>query len=139
MLEISCGIILFTIKNNEVYYLLIKDNNGVYGFPKGHVEKNETNVETALRETLEETSIKPKLINNFCCEINYVLPNGNDKKVIYFLGDFGKQTPKHNEFFEKFEFEILPYINAYNIISFNNVKELLEQANDYIKLVYNVE
>ena len=133
MLEISCGVILFTLKNNEPWFLLIKDNNGNYGFPKGHIENGESEIDTALRETMEETSIKPKIIDGFWEETAYKMPNGNDKKVVYFLGDFSNQKPMHNEGFEKFDFLILPYEKAYEILSFDNTKALLFKANIFIK------
>ena len=41
-------------KDNKV--LLIKQTKGHWGFPKGHVEKNETEIETAIREVKEETN-----------------------------------------------------------------------------------
>lgn len=133
MLEISCGTILFTIKNNEILYLLIKDNKGICGFPKGHTESGETDIQTALRETWEETSIKPELVNDFRTVIRYKLENGNDKICIFYLGDFSNQTPKSNETFEQFDFLILPFLEAHEMLSFPATKLLLEQANEYLK------
>jgi len=37
--------------------LLIKDKAGIWTFPKGHKENNETDIETAVREINEETGI----------------------------------------------------------------------------------
>ena len=133
MLEISCGTILFTIKINEILYLLIKDNKGICGFPKGHTESKETDIQTALRETWEETSIKPDLVKGFRTEIRYKLENGNDKICIFYLGDFSNQIPKSNETFEQFDFLILPFLDAYKMLSFPNTKLLLKQANEYLK------
>lgn len=49
-------------KNEKV--LLVKHKKlGVWLNPGGHVEQNETPSEAALRETLEETGIKAKLID----------------------------------------------------------------------------
>ncbi len=133
MLEISCGTILFTIKNNEILYLLIKDNKGICGFPKGHTESKETDIQTALRETWEETSIKPELVKGFRAEIRYKLENGNDKICIFYLGDFSNQIPKSNETFEQFDFLILSFLDAYEMLSFPDTKLLLKQANEYLK------
>ena len=41
--EKSCGIIVFDDKNRV---LMVKHKEGHYGFPKGHVEPNETENET---------------------------------------------------------------------------------------------
>ena len=51
--EKSCGCII--IEDKKV--LLIKQTNGIWGFPKGHVEKNETELQTAEREVKEETGL----------------------------------------------------------------------------------
>lgn len=60
-----------------------------YSLPKGHVEKNETHVETAIRETKEEANFILKK-SNFVCELNpveYYFDNPLDgkfsKKIIY--------------------------------------------------------
>ena len=54
-------LILLGILNNKKQVLLVKQTNGYYGFPKGHVENNETEIETAKRETKEETNLDIKL------------------------------------------------------------------------------
>jgi len=51
--EKSCGCII--INNGKV--LLVKQTKGHWGFPKGHVEANETEEETAIREVKEELGI----------------------------------------------------------------------------------
>ena len=132
MLEISCGTIPFTIKNNEIYYLLIKDAKGVCGFPKGHIEENETEEMTALRETEEETSIILKLLDGFKTDTTYLMPNGIYKKVIYFLGEFSNQTPKQKEGFEQFDFLLLPFNKAYEALSYDNTKSLFVKANNFL-------
>ena len=60
--EKSCGAVVFTKIDGEIKYLLISNIGGVYGFPKGHVECDETEAETALREVYEETHLKINLI-----------------------------------------------------------------------------
>lgn len=132
MLEISCGVILYTFKNHKPHYLLIKDYYGNVGFAKGHIEKGETELMAALRETKEETSIIPNILEGFKATTEYLMPNGNTKRVIYFLGEYNNQTPKQNEDFEKFEFLILPYNKAYKELTFENSKELLFKANEFI-------
>jgi 8-oxo-dGTP pyrophosphatase MutT (NUDIX family) len=53
--EKSCGIVPYIVINGEILYVLITQNNGITCFPKGHVEKGETEEQTALRECFEET------------------------------------------------------------------------------------
>ena len=56
--ERSCGAVVFRFINGERRFLLIKNKRSCHwGFPKGHVEKDETDEETAKREVLEETGL----------------------------------------------------------------------------------
>ena len=70
--ENSCGAIVFNENTEKI--LLVKMHNGNWGFPKGHIEKDETKEETAIREVLEETNVRIKIIPNFEREIKYI-PN----------------------------------------------------------------
>lgn len=95
MVEKSCGTIPYTLRNGTVYYLLIKSkDDGYCGFPKGHVESDESEEETAIRETLEETSICVLINSSFRYEISYQMNNGNEKMVVYYLANFQHQSPK---------------------------------------------
>ena len=136
MLEKSCGTVPYTLKDGVIYYLLIssKDNKN-RGFPKGHVEVGESEIETALRETLEETSLEVEILDGFRHEVTYTLYNGNIKTVVYFLADFDGKEPRRNSDFEDFKYLILPYEEAYSALTFDNAKELLEKANEYLKKV----
>ena len=59
----KAGCILINKKTKEiglVYRIKHKD----YSFPKGHLEKNETLKECAIRETEEETLVTPLIIKD---------------------------------------------------------------------------
>lgn len=83
-LEKSCGAVIF--KDNQV--LLIKSVKGHWSFPKGHVENDETELETANREILEETNVKALLNVNKKVGIRYSPFPGVLKDVIYFYGTY---------------------------------------------------
>ena len=137
MLEKSCGTVPVTLIDGEVRYLLIRArHDGYCGFPKGHVEAGETEAETAFRETWEETSIKPQIDTAFRAETEYRLKNGNIKQVVYFLGIFADQEPKHNDGFESLEYLLLPFKAAHRALTFENAKNILKQADDYIRETY---
>jgi len=136
MLEKSCGTIPYTIINETVYYLLVKaKDDGYCGFPKGHVETDESEEETALRETLEETSIKVQINSKFRYEISYQTDNGNTKTVVYFLAKFQNQTPKRNKDFEDFAYLMLQFEEAYQQLTFENAKQMLKAANVFLTTV----
>ena len=134
MTERSCGTIPYTVKDGKIFYLLVKvKDDGCCGFPKGHVEGGESEIETALRETLEETSLRPIISDGFRYEISYELKNGNHKTVVYYLADFGDQSPTRNGDFEDFEYLILPFSEAYDALTFDNTKQMLKFADDHLR------
>lgn len=133
MIERSCGTIPYTVKENTIYYLLIRSKESGYcGFPKGHMESDESEIETALRETLEETSVKVSIDREARYEITYKMRNGNDKAVVYYIARFQDQSPSRYNGFEDFEYLLLPFDRAYREISFENTREILKKANDFL-------
>ena len=74
----SCGFVVYKELNDKRLYLIIRTSNGEYGFPKGHVEENETERETAIRELKEETNIEVQIVDGFRCKIEYKFPNKED-------------------------------------------------------------
>lgn len=83
--EKSCGCIII----NEGKVLLIQQKKGNWGFPKGHVEFNETEKQTAIREVKEETNLDVRIFRNRRYTEKYISYKGRMKQVVYFLA---KQT-----------------------------------------------
>lgn len=56
-IEKSCGCII--TKDDKVLLICARDDDGkrFWSFPKGHQEDGESDVETAIRETREETGL----------------------------------------------------------------------------------
>lgn len=130
--EKSCGVIPFFSIGNEVRVILIKQNNGAVGFPKGHVEINETEEETALRECKEETNLTPTLIKGFKEEISYYMPEYDAyKTVVFFIGVVKDISFKKQES-EISDIVILNIQDALDAISFKDTKSLLEKAYKYL-------
>ena len=132
MSEISAGAIIYTLIDGERKYLVSKDFHGNYGFPKGHIEEGETEVEAAKREIREEVGIKIKLDTGFREVLDYVMPNGKDKRSIYFIGTYKNQQYQKQED-EVDEILLLDYVDARNILTFENMKEVLDKAEDYLR------
>ena len=113
--------------------MLVKaKDDGYCGFPKGHVEKDESETETALRETLEETSIQVSIHPKFRYAITYEMNNGIKKTVVYYLARFQNQSPKRYKDFEDFEYLLLPFDKAYQELTFENTKQMLKSANEFL-------
>lgn len=80
--EKSCGAVVFD--NDKV--LVVKHRAGHVDFPKGHVEKGETEEETAIREVKEETNIDIA-IRGCRNTVHYSPKEGVEKDVVFFLAD----------------------------------------------------
>ena len=84
--EKSCGAVVIKEENNNIKLLIIKQTDNHWGFPKGHVEMNETEEETAIREIKEETNIDVVLDTNFRYVITYSPKKDVIKDVVFFIG-----------------------------------------------------
>ena len=133
MREKSCGTIPYTVRDGAVFYMLIATKSGnFYGFPKGHVEIGESEEETAIRETYEETGLRTTILKGFRHEMLVPLSNGNEKTVVYFTADFGEQSPCNVEGFENYDYFSMTYEEAYERITHDKVREMLTLANDFL-------
>jgi 8-oxo-dGTP pyrophosphatase MutT (NUDIX family) len=85
--EKSCGAIVYRKYHGNTEILLIKHiNSGHWSFPKGHVEGDETEEETAKREIFEETGIEVNLDTTFREIVSYSPRKDTQKIVVYFIG-----------------------------------------------------
>ena len=91
--EKSCGAVVFVPTSQGPRYVLVQSLEGIWGFPKGHVEAGESEHDTALREIREEVGLRPRLLEGFREADEYPLP-GTDrrKEVIYFLAESTDST-----------------------------------------------
>lgn len=151
--EKSAGAIIFRKENGAPYYLLLHyapsepGRRGQWGFAKGHVEKGETEVETAKREVAEETGIKDlkiipgfKELEKYFFKKSYGLKGQARKKapwvfklVIFFVAETKTKEIKISD--EHIGFVWLPIEEAIKKTTFKNSKELLKKANNFIRLL----
>ena len=98
--EKSCGAIVFTQGKSEIKYVIVKEKHGNFGFAKGHVEGEECEIQTALREVKEETGLGVEIIDGFRYEDSFTFSHRGKqicKQVIYFLASYKDQTPTAQE------------------------------------------
>lgn len=137
-MEKSCGLVVFN--SNKILLLKYSANDtqgegGHWDFPKGHVESNETEIETALRELEEETGItNAEIIAGFRHSISYTFYRKSEplsKKVIFFLA--GTVEKKVTLSHEHIDYAWLEFDNALEKLTYDNARQILKKALPYIK------
>ena len=134
IVEKSCGAVVYTVTEEGIRYIIIQSKTGFYGFPKGHMENDETETETALREVMEETGLLVTLDPDFRTADHHRIPLGQDaeKEVIYFLGYYEGQTPVFTDR-ELSGGSLYSYDEAVKLLRFENSKKILTEADDHLK------
>ncbi|MDR0724283.1 MAG: NUDIX domain-containing protein [Endomicrobium sp.] len=141
--ETSCGAIVYKIKYNNPVFVLVKTVQGNrWGFPKGHVEKGETEKQTTIREIFEETGIKQlQFDDDFRQEDIYIIDDEKtaklgykiEKHVIYFLALTNDEETLVYDKNEISEITWVDFQKAKELLLFHNSKEVLNLA--YNKIV----
>ena len=126
--EKSCGAVIFYRNKQNTKVLLVKNSNGRYwSFPKGHIENDENEQKTALREIKEETGLDVTLAKGFR-EISEYCPFGKiRKRVVFFLAQAFTDSVKIQEE------EIDSYIwvdlqQARKLCTYDNDLRIIEKA-----------
>ena len=133
-MEKSCGAVVFTRESGEIRYVLAQSLDGLYGFPKGHMEKGENEQNTALREIREEVGLSPRLIDGFreCTEHPLPARPGVIKRVVYFLAEYEHQAIVYQAS-ELLSAPLVSYENAMSLLSFENTRRILMQAHAFLQ------
>ncbi|MBU4204837.1 NUDIX domain-containing protein [Patescibacteria group bacterium] len=153
--EVSAGAVVFRKEGNQIYYLLLhypsgsRKSKNYWDFPKGHIENNESEIETVKREVEEETGLKDiKIIDGFKEYIKYFFKDTynfknkekNKASWIFKMVTFYLTETKTKEIKISFEhqgFKWLLYEEALKQLTFKNAKEILKKANTFIlKSIY---
>lgn len=128
----AAGFVLFAVVDGTPHYLLLRNAlHGTWGFPKGHAEADETPLDTALRETAEETGIERlEVIPGFEVSDTYEVdvPRGRYRKtVFYFLARVA--GPVHRPSDEHSASAWLPFEEALAQLEYPALRETLRRAD----------
>ena len=129
--EKSCGAIIIKRNSDKIETLLIQMLGGHWSYPKGHVEDNETEVETALREIKEETNLDVIIDTRFREITTYSPKPGVIKDVIYFLA-FAKTLDVKVQEEEVANYEWVDINDATKLITFEEDRKIFKKAIKFI-------
>lgn len=133
-IEITSGAVVYRRNAGEIEYLLLESQNAshFWGFPKGHVEGDESLVQTARREIKEETQLTLPIDTSFKVYTEYDLPNGNRKQMTLFTADLKANEDIHLQSAEIKNCGWFNYPAARERLTYDNLKQLLDQVNTHL-------
>jgi bis(5'-nucleosidyl)-tetraphosphatase len=134
MEEKSAGAVVFRKAGDRRLYLLLQ-NAGRWDFPKGGVEKGESELQTVMREVDEETGLREiRIVPGFRKVIEYFYRRDGKnihKQVVYLLASTTEERVKIS--FEHQGFAWFPYHEALGRASYNNSKVTLTEADKFLR------
>ncbi|HEX2092083.1 MAG TPA: NUDIX hydrolase [Longimicrobiaceae bacterium] len=136
--EISAGGVIFRWQGDAPHVLLIRDRYQHWGFPKGHLEGEETPADAALREVREETGLADLVLGPALQTIDWFFRfRGRliHKYCHFYLieAPTGDTSPQEDEGIT--ECVWLPLAEAIEVISYDNAREVLRAAAEQLEAV----
>ncbi|MBR5134802.1 MAG: NUDIX domain-containing protein [Clostridia bacterium] len=130
--EKSCGALVVRCGEKERELLLIKHNGGHWAFPKGHVEKGETEEQTAYREVQEETGLSVKIDTRYREMVTFSPAPKTLKDVVYFAATVigGVETPQLTEVSDV---RWVPFSEADRYITYENDRGLFKKLQSFLE------
>lgn len=130
--EKSCGAVIFREENTQRDYLILTSTLGHTTLCKGHVEGDETEHETAVREIREETGLTVDFVDGFREVITYSPKPGVTKDVVFFLarlsgGDLVCQPE------EVAAIRFLPLDGALAALTHDSDRDILRKAHAFLE------
>ena len=130
--EHSAGAVVYTLYDGEPHFVIVMEKSGYFGFPKGHLEGDETEEQAALREIFEETHLTAELDTNFRITDEYMKAKRIRKSVTYFAAYFENQHA-NNMSKEVRGVYTLPYDKAMEKLSFESSRDILRSFRQYLE------
>jgi bis(5'-nucleosidyl)-tetraphosphatase len=138
--EKSAGAIIFRLENEKILYLVLhypfssKANKEYWDLAKGHIEQGESEKDTARREVQEETGLTNiEFFDGFREEIHYWFQwEGKkiSKTVAFYLAQTKEKDVTISE--EHIGFLWLPFKEAVEKLTYENAKQILQKARNFL-------
>ncbi|GHU84478.1 NUDIX hydrolase [Clostridia bacterium] len=133
--EKSCGAVIYNKFDDGYKILLIqfqyKDNN-VWGFPKGHMEENETEMQTAAREIHEEIGLNVKINPDFKTLTHFSLAEGRVLEAVYFAATTS-ETETKTQPEEVLSCKWCDLLQAKKLLTYECDKRVLEEFGVFLR------
>lgn len=130
--EKSCGAVVYRREGRDLRFLLVKNKNGRHwGFPKGHMEKGETEEQTAIREVREETGLHIQICGGFR-ETSLYRPFGRIKKQVVFFVARSQNSHVRLQKTEIDHFQWATFYEAMKLFRYDNDIRVLKAAEKWI-------
>ena len=110
---------------------MYEKNRNFWGFPKGHMEDGETEIETALREVKEEVGLDVEIDKKRRYTLNYVIGNEIDKTTVLYIA----KAKNEKIIMQESEIENTKWCSfeeALNTLTFDDCKEMFKKVIDDI-------
>jgi len=112
-------------------FLLLRNRRGFWGFPQGHKEKGESEIQTLVREVFEETGIKALEIQSYIGKIQYSYFKGDgmksEKEVRFYFATTPTKEVKISE--EHADFRWATLTDALNMLDHAKLKMMLTKGH----------
>jgi 8-oxo-dGTP pyrophosphatase MutT (NUDIX family) len=129
----SAGFVCFREEpDSGIRKWLLLDHGGHWDFPKGHVAPGESDLDAAIRELREETSLVPvEVLDGFCQSLSYYFRSPKRgllfKTVTFYLARVNDDPVLLSG--EHVAFDFLPFHDALRRLSFASTREVLRSAS----------
>ena len=114
-------------QSGESEFLLLRNRRGFWGFPQGHKEKGETEIQTLIREVSEETGIVCLYIECYIGRISYSYFKADgmksEKEVRFYFATTATRQVKISQ--EHEDYQWVKFSDALYIINHRQLKSIL--------------
>lgn len=116
-----------TYRAESSEFLLLRNRRGFWGFPQGHKEKGETEIETLKREVAEETGIEDIDIQSYIGRIRYSYFRADgmksNKEVTFYFASSPSRLIKISKEHEGFKW--VTYSDALSLLNHRQLISIL--------------
>jgi 8-oxo-dGTP pyrophosphatase MutT (NUDIX family) len=133
--EVSAGGVVYRVEDGRALFLLIRDSYRNWGFPKGHLEKDELPAAAALREVSEETGLSDLVVRGELSTIDWHFRFRGKliHKICHFFlmeSENAATSPQREEGITACKW--VPIDEALALISYANAREVLQRAAETV-------